>query len=72
MGTNVLESSKKKKKTERKRWRKKREKRAAPASAGTFLNKGEKKNKRRGIEIRTTCGGEKQEIKKKKKNVWMK
>ena len=29
-----------------------------------FLNEGDKANKRRGIEIRTTCGGEKQEKKK--------
>ena len=50
--------------------------RAAPANARTFLNKEEKENKRRGIEIRTTCEGEKQEKKKEKKkekkNVWMK
>ena len=32
-----------------------------------FLNEGDKENKRRGIEIRTTCGGEKQERKKKKR-----
>ena len=31
---------------------------------GTYLNEGDKANKRRGIEIRTTCGGEKQEKKK--------
>ena len=30
------------------------------------LNEGDKENKRRGIETRTTCGGEKQEEKKKK------
>ena len=34
---------------------------------GTFLNEGDKTNKRRGIEIRTTCGVEKQEKKKKKR-----
>ena len=41
--------------------------RAVPASARTFLNEEEKENKRRGIEIRTTCGGEKQEKKNKKR-----
>ena len=45
--------------------------RAALASAGTFLNDEEKENKRRGIEIRTTCVEEKKK-KKEKKNVWMK
>ena len=35
--------------------------RAAP---GTFLNKEEKENKRRGIEIRTTCVEEKKKKKK--------
>ena len=47
---------------------KKERMRAAPASARTFLNKKEKENKRRGIEIRTTCVEEK----RRKKNVWMK
>ena len=31
------------------------------------MNEGDNANKRRGIEIRTTCGGEKQERKKKKR-----
>ena len=44
--------------------------RAVPANARTFLNEEEKENKRRGIEIRTTCVEEKK--KKKKKNIWMK
>ena len=54
------------KKNRERHWRKKKERmRATPASAGTFLNEGEKENKRRGIEIRRTCVEE-------KKNVWMK
>ena len=43
--------------------------RAAQASARTFLNKKEKENKRRGIEIRTTCVEEKNKMKKKKKRM---
>ena len=38
--------------------------RVAPASARTFLNEKEKENKRRGIEIRTTCVEEKKKKKK--------
>ena len=38
--------------------------RAAPANAWKFLNEEEKENKRRGIEIRTTCVEEKKKKKK--------
>ena len=42
--------------------------RAAPTSARTFLNEGEKENKRRGDRDKdNVCRGE-----KKKKNIWMK
>ena len=37
--------------------------------AGTFLNEEEKENKRRGIEIRTTCVDEKKKKKKKEKRM---
>ena len=62
----VLELKKKKKKPrEREHWRKRKERmRAAPTSAGTFLNEEEKENKRRGIEIRTTYVEEKKKKKK--------
>ena len=40
--------------------------RVAPTSAGTFLNDEEKENKRRGIEIRTTCVEEEKKKKKRK------
>ena len=40
--------------------------RAVPANARTFLNEEEKENKRRGIEIRTTCVEEKKKKKKKR------
>ena len=43
--------------------------RAAPASAGTFLNDEEKENKRRGIEIRTMCVEEKKKKKRKEKRM---
>ena len=36
------------------------------ASVGTFLNEGEKENKRRGDRDRTTC------VEEKKKTIWMK
>ena len=43
--------------------------RVVPASAGTFLNEEEKENKRRGIEIRTTCVEEKKKKKRKEKRM---
>ena len=56
---------KKKKPREREHWRKRKERmKAAPTSAGTFLNEEEKENKRRGIEIRTKYVEEKKKKKK--------
>ena len=55
MGTNVLELSKKKKQREQAE----EKERMRAASVGTFLNEGEKENKRRGDRDRTTCVEEK-------------
>ena len=43
--------------------------RAAPGSAGMFLNDEEKENKRREIEIRTMCVEEKKKKKRKEKRM---
>ena len=67
--TSFWNQVKKKKKEGESAGEKKERMRAVLANARTFLNEEEKENKRRGIEIRTTCVEEK---KKKKKNVWMK
>ena len=56
--------SKKKKKTERESAREKKERMRAGAALGTFLNEEDKENKRRGMEIRTTCVEEKKKEKK--------
>ena len=62
--TSFWNQVKKKKKEGENAGEKKERMRAVPANARTFLNEEEKENKRRGIEIRTTCVEEKKKKKK--------